>query len=186
MRNHLVWTALVAVGLVAGVAGLAMAQPGSNANASSGAAGSGGAGGHGKSLGNMSAENRTAYIAEMKEARAAALASFKENRTAAHAAWNATMHAIKESYLENKTLVIKGCRSNETKPADMGNASKEEKQAFAKCVRDGLRPLKAAARADIEEAREEFRSAMKSAREAAMGHFAAKRQDAAHRHGRDG
>lgn len=180
MRNHrLILTALVSVGFIAGVAGYALAQPNANANSNAGShSGS-------KGLGNMTAENRTAYLAEMKEARHAALASFQENRTAAHAAWNATMHAIRESYLENKTAVIESCRSNETKPADMANATKEEKQAFAKCVRDGLRPLKAAARADIEEAREEFLAFVKAARGHSMQSFESKRQDAAHRHGRD-
>lgn len=182
MRNHrLVLTALVSVGLVA-AAGLALAQPNSNANPTGGAHGSHD-GKESRGLGNMTAENRTAYLDEMKEARKAALDSFRENRTAARAEWNATMHAIKESYLENKTLVIKGCRSNETKP-DMSNATKEEKQKFAKCIRDGLRPLKAAARADIEEAREAFHEAMKAARGHAMNGFESKREDASHRHGR--
>jgi len=167
--------ALAVAGLVAGaIAGPAMANPSSNhrpAHASGGKAAD---------------ENVTAYRAELKAARQAALDAFHENRTAAIREYNATLHAIRASYLENKTKVIDGCRNatavGHPKPANMSNASKEEKLAFAHCVKDGLAPLKLSARENMTEARESFQEKMREARQAALEGFKASKAHAAAKH----
>lgn len=117
-----------------------------------------GAGDQRADQGNQTA--REARIAALHAARNASLASFQENRTAALATYHAAMNATKASFLENKTRVIEACQAAK-------NTTNE-----SQCVRDGLKPLIAKARAEHADAREAFVQKLTEARKAAMASFA--------------
>lgn len=114
---------------------------------------------------------------ELWNARKAALASFHENRSRILGEYHDALAAIRESYLENKSAVIEACRSDD--------ANKTNATAFAHCIRDGLRPLKEQARADMREAREDAHEALKDFRGHAIAKFHADKThiDARHHRG---
>lgn len=128
--------------------------------------------GHGAAPEDKAAQRdaQKARVAEMREARQAALASFHENRTLAIAEFKAANEATRASFLENKTRVLEECA--EARNATSGNET-------AKCVRDGLKPLIEEARAAHKEARETFLERMKAARDHSMASFG-KAKAAAH------
>lgn len=113
-----------------------------------------------------SAANATAMQerhAALVAARQAALDGFHENRTRILQEYNATLHAIRASFLENKTKVLDDCaaKRNETS----GNAT-------AQCVKDGLKPLIEQARAGMKDARVKALGELTALRQAALSSFA--------------
>jgi hypothetical protein len=143
---------------------------------------------------------------ELQGARDAAIDSFKENRTKALDAFHASLDATRDSFLENKTKVIDACRAshpegggsddNETR-ADHANKTRDNEtnethqpktnetgsSDSGQCVRDGLKPLIESAHAEIRAAQQDFRDAMRDARESALAQFATHRHEVNAKHG---
>ncbi len=119
----------------------------------------GNAAGHANATDDRAAEN-----AEARAAREGAVASMRENRSAAGEDFRTRHAEVRASFLENKSRVIDECRRDASPPG--GNATDDERRAFAHCVKDGLAPVKATARADFSAAREAFKARMASLREA--------------------
>ncbi|HEV8361597.1 MAG TPA: hypothetical protein VGR28_14205 [Candidatus Thermoplasmatota archaeon] len=104
----------------------------------------------------------------LTSARQAAMSSFHENRSAIIEAYKADLMAIKDSFLENKSRVLTECRGvhNETfEHTNKSDLDRENKTAWAKCVHDGLAPLRDDARAD---ARDAFHDALRALHDAAV------------------
>jgi hypothetical protein len=131
---------------------------------------------------NQTAANHTANATEARErhatlvaARQAALDSFHENRTRILREYNASLHAIRASFLENKTKALDDCaaKRNETQ----GNET-------AKCVKDGLKPLIEKARADMKAAREAAQQALVDLRASVLSTFQSEKAKADARYGK--
>lgn len=162
MRSTLALTVMTIL-VVGSLAGPAIAQPG----------GQGGAHGQGGDMGNATA--REARLAELHAARNASLASFHENRTAALEAYHAAHNATKASFMENKTRVQDECRA-------LRNSTEGGNQSEGQCVRDGLKPLIAKARAEHKEQHDALIEALRAARTNAIAQFAAARGQINARH----
>jgi hypothetical protein len=128
--------------------------------------------------GERGAEARAEH-GNMSAAKRAALDSFHENRTRILQEYHDALAAIRASWHENKTRVLAACRGvgdgEHGNNSAMSNLSKEERLAYAHCVRDGLAPLKNATRADMRDAREAAHDALKAAREAVKATYRAAR-----------
>ncbi len=141
--------------------------------------------------GRAHAESKRARHDELVAAKRAAVDAFKENRAQILDAYRDSFKAIRESYLENKTRIISECRGKAA-PSDADDSSgksemsKEERLAWAHCVRDGLKPLKEAARADIKDARAEAKLGLKDLARAAVKKFHAEKMKVDKRQGDPG
>lgn len=83
----------------------------------------------------------------------------RANHTAqreAHRAYMARLHEIRAAWHENATKIREDCHQ---KSADKPNATREDRIAYAHCIRDGYKDLRAWAVAEIAEAREAARAA---------------------------
>jgi hypothetical protein len=189
MRNPTLLISVIAVTLLAAAAGTAFAQPGGPGAGGDDRPAKRGMGNHtadDNSTANHSrAEAMKARVAELREARAAALASFKENRTDALADYHAAHNATRASFLENKTRVLEACQAakNASRADNSTRGNQTGAPEHAKCVRDGLKPLIEKARAEHKEAREELQERLHGARKASIEAFRAAVRDADARHG---
>ncbi len=114
-------------------------------------------------------------------ARHAAIDSFRENRSAIIDTYRADLNVTRDTFLADKAGVIEGCRAEH---ADMSNATSEERDAYAKCVRDGVKPLIEKARADNAASREKARASLLELRTEKIGEFRQARDNADARYGR--
>lgn len=160
MRTTLVM--LIATGMLVGIAAPALAQAPDGAGDRPSA--------------DERRANATARYQALVAARHAALDSFHENRTRIHDEYNASLHAIKASFLEDKAAAVEACQALRN--------STDDKNATKNCVRDAVKPLIEKARADIKAAREKAHADLQAAREASMGSFRTARADADARYGR--
>jgi len=112
-----------------------------------------------KAAGAERRENATAHEDADKSAeranRTAARESFAENRSALLETFLAGLHAKRASWHENATRVREACH-NAT--FDAPNATKEQREERAHCIRDGYSAWRAEHHADMKELREQMRA----------------------------
>jgi hypothetical protein len=170
MRTSTALLALAILGLV-----FATALPAAFAEPPSGHRGaSGDKAGRGPGGGDNATAKREAILAAKK----ASVESFNENRSRILSDYRAALNATRAAYLAAKASVIESCRADG--PADgHANASKEDKLAWAKCVKDGLAPLKEKARAEMAALKEKAKSDLLALRAKAVERFHAEKARAA-------
>lgn len=186
MRSQTLLPFLVTALLVVAAAGTALAQGGRDGprdHARGDAAQEHRADAANRTEGNASARAQAmqARHAELKAARDAALASFHENRSAALADFHAANNATRASFLENKTQVLESCRA--ARNASRADNATSGASGESKCVKDGLKPLIAKARAEHREHRETLQERLAELRADALKGFRAAKADADRRHG---
>lgn len=138
-------------------------------------------GGAGGGHGNATAAEARARHEALVAARQVAVDAFHANRSAILEQYHAAMAAIRASFQENKTAVLAECRgvvrggdapeAERGNPSGMADLNQTERLAFARCVRDGLAPLREQARADLRGAREDALGELRAAAKAAVAQF---------------
>lgn len=94
--------------------------------------------------------------AEHRDQTRAARENFTANRSALMERFLDRLHALHGSWQENATAIRETCR-NATQ-VDHANETKENRTAWAHCVRDGYHEWRAEKRAELKELRAELRA----------------------------
>lgn len=150
--RHRTLVLVVALGLVLGAATTALAQAGQGSAAER------------QQAAKERRENLTA-------AREAILDAFRANRSAILEDYRESLNATRQSFLENKSLVLERCDQTRQQSAN-NSGSNGTAPDHAKCVQDGLQPLIEKARAENRAAREEAQEKLREERQKGLSAWA--------------